>query len=127
MTADTGKRTWKIAWTYKLDQYGANIVPNMVSLAAADYDKDGIDDLAVSWGYCGPESNQPSHAVIMMGADNNQIDVYKRQPGAFPSCPRRGGPSPNPRILPSSTPGGSPSTNASPTAPSPMTVPCKTL
>lgn len=73
MTADTGKRTWKIAWTYKLDQYGANIVPNMVSLAAADYDKDGIDDLAVSWGYCGPESNQPSHAVIMMGADNNQM------------------------------------------------------
>ena len=50
MTADTGKRTWKIAWTYKLDQYGANIVPNMVSLATADYDKDGIDDLAVSWG-----------------------------------------------------------------------------
>lgn len=73
MTVDTGKRTWKIAWTYKLDQYGANIVPNMVSLAAADYDKDGIDDLAVSWGYCGPESNQPSHAVIMMGADNNQM------------------------------------------------------
>ena len=73
MTADTGKRTWKTAWTYKLDQYGANIVPNMVSLAAADYDKDGIDDLAVSWGYCGPESNQPSHAVIMMGADNNQM------------------------------------------------------
>lgn len=73
MTVDTGKRTWKTAWTYKLDQYGANIVPNMVSLAAADYDKDGIDDLAVSWGYCGPESNQPSHAVIMMGADNNQM------------------------------------------------------
>ena len=70
---DTGKRTWEIAWTYKLDQYGANIVPNMVSLAAADYDKDGIDDLAVSWGYFGAENIQPSHAVIMMGADNNKM------------------------------------------------------
>lgn len=46
---------------------------NYIELAAADYDKDGIDDLAVSWGYCGPESNQPSHAVIIMGADNNQM------------------------------------------------------
>ena len=70
---DTGKRTWKIAWTHKLNQYGTNIVPNMVSLAAADYDKDGIDDLAVSWGYFGAENIQPSHAVIMMGADNNKM------------------------------------------------------
>ena len=72
---DTGKRTWKIAWTYPLDQYGTNVVPNMVSLSAADYDKDGIDDLAISWGYFGYESAnvQPSRATIMMGADNNKM------------------------------------------------------
>ena len=72
---DTGKRTWKIAWTYPLDQYGTNVVPNMVSLSAADYDKDGIDDLAISWGYFGDKSAnvQPSRATIMMGADNNKM------------------------------------------------------
>lgn len=72
---DTGKRTWKIAWTYPLDQYGTNVVPNMVSLSAADYDKDGIDDLAISWGYFGDKSTnvQPSRATIMMGADNNKM------------------------------------------------------
>lgn len=70
---DTGERTWKIAWTYKLNQYGTNVVPNMVSLAADDFNKDGIDDLAVSWGYFGTGNIQPSHAMIMMGADNNKM------------------------------------------------------
>lgn len=64
---------WKIAWTYPLNQYGSGKVPNMVSLSAADYDKDGIDDLAVSWGYFGESSIQPSRATIMMGADNNKM------------------------------------------------------
>lgn len=70
---DTDKRTWKIAWTYKLNQYGTNVVPNMVSLAADDFNKDGIDDLAVSWGYFGVKNIQPSHAMIMIGADNNKM------------------------------------------------------
>ena len=73
MYVDTGTRTWRVAWSYPLNQYGTSIVPNMVSLAAADYDKDGIDDLAVSWGYFGGGTIQPSHAVIMMGADNNRM------------------------------------------------------
>ena len=74
---DTGKRTWKIAWTYPLNQYGSGKVPNMVSLSAADYDKDGIDDLAVSWGYFGSGAIQPSRATIMMGADNNKMMTRK--------------------------------------------------
>lgn len=74
---DTGKRAWKIAWTYPLNQYGSGKVPNMVSLSAADYDKDGIDDLAVSWGYFGSGAIQPSRATIMMGADNNQMMTRK--------------------------------------------------
>ena len=74
---DTGKRTWKIAWTYPLNQYGSGKVPNMVSLSAADYDKDGIDDLAVSWGYFGRGAIQPSRATIMMGADNNKMMTRK--------------------------------------------------
>lgn len=76
-SVDTGKRTWKIAWTYPLNQYGSGKVPNMVSLSAADYDKDGIDDLAVSWGYFGSGAIQPSRATIMMGADNNQMMTRK--------------------------------------------------
>ena len=69
---------WKIAWNYPLNQFkdskGTVLVPNMVSLAAGDYDKDGIDDLAVSWGYFGSGSEiQPSRATIMMGADNSQM------------------------------------------------------
>ena len=76
-SVDTGKRTWKIAWTYPLNQYGSGKVPNMVSLSAADYDKDGIDDLAVSWGYFGSGAIQPSRATIMMGADNNKMMTRK--------------------------------------------------
>ena len=68
---------WKIAWTYPLNQYGSGKVPNMVSLSAADYDKDGIDDLAVSWGYFGIGAIQPSRATIMMGADNNKMMTRK--------------------------------------------------
>ena len=49
----------------------------MVSLSAADYDKDGIDDLAVSWGYFGSGAIQPSRATIMMGADNNKMMTRK--------------------------------------------------
>ena len=74
---DTGKRAWKIAWTYPLNQYGSGKVPNMVSLSVADYDKDGIDDLAVSWGYFGSGAIQPSRATIMMGADNNKMMTRK--------------------------------------------------
>ena len=76
-SVDTGKRAWKIAWTYPLNQYGSGKVPNMVSLSAADYDKDGIDDLAVSWGYFGSGAIQPSRATIMMGADNNKMMTRK--------------------------------------------------
>ena len=76
-SVDTGKRAWKIAWTYPLNQYGSGKVPNMVSLSAADYDKDGIDDLAVSWGYFGRGAIQPSRATIMMGADNNKMMTRK--------------------------------------------------
>ena len=76
-SVDTGKRAWEIAWTYPLNQYGSGKVPNMVSLSAADYDKDGIDDLAVSWGYFGSGAIQPSRATIMMGADNNKMMTRK--------------------------------------------------
>lgn len=78
MLGKVTESAWKIAWTYPLNQYktskGALLVPNMVSLAAGDYDKDGIDDLAVTWGYFGSASEtQPSRAAIMMGADNSKM------------------------------------------------------
>ena len=72
--ATAKKYTDKVAAGENVREFkAAYTAQNYIELAAADYDKDGIDDLAVSWGYCGPESNQPSHAVIIMGADNNQM------------------------------------------------------
>ena len=75
-TADDGFLTagnWKKAWTRDLPKTGG-LVPNMVSLAAADIDKDGIDDLAISYGYYKHKgAAQASKAVVLMGADNSQM------------------------------------------------------
>jgi len=58
---------WKLVWTYYLRE--GNIVSNMVSLVSGDVNKDGIDDLAATWGYYyGPDKNIGSTAVVMFGA-----------------------------------------------------------
>ena len=64
---------WKRAWRYNLPKTDG-LIPNMVSLAAADIDKDGIDDLAISYGYYKyGGAAQASKAVVLMGADNSQM------------------------------------------------------
>ena len=64
---------WKRAWRYNLPKTDG-LIPNMVSLAAADIDKDGIDDLAISYGYYKyGGATQASKAVVLMGADNSQM------------------------------------------------------
>ena len=64
---------WQKAWTRDLPKTNG-LVPNMVSLAAADIDKDGIDDLAISYGYYKYQGTaQASKAVVLMGADNSQM------------------------------------------------------
>lgn len=44
---------WKDIWEYDLKESvgGQSCVPNMVSLTGGDFDRDGIDDLSVTWGY----------------------------------------------------------------------------
>ena len=65
---------WQKAWTRDLPKTDDGLVPNMVSLAAADIDKDGIDDLAISYGYYKYQgAAQASKAVVLMGADNGQM------------------------------------------------------
>ncbi len=75
-TADDGFLTasnWVQAWSYALPTTDS-LAPNMVSLAAADIDKDGIDDLAISYGYYKYNSAaQASKAVVLMGADNSKM------------------------------------------------------
>ena len=49
---------WSLAKTINLESYSStgakyDLCPNMVSLSAADFDKDGTDDLAISYGYYG--------------------------------------------------------------------------
>ncbi len=66
-------KNWKRAWRYNLPKTDG-LIPNMVSLVSADIDKDGIDDLAISYGYYKYKgAAQASKAVVLMGADNSQM------------------------------------------------------
>ncbi len=63
---------WRVVWTYALRE-GA-VVSNMVSLVSGDVNRDGIDDLAATWGYYyGPQQNVGSTAVVMFGAKGTNM------------------------------------------------------
>ena len=40
---------WEVAWTYSLKE--TTYVSNMVSLVSGDFNSDGVDDIAATWGY----------------------------------------------------------------------------
>lgn len=77
--------SWSLVWTYALSKTGKGAVadadgkvPNMVSLLAADINRDGIDDLAVTYGYFHGNINSPkavqsiqSRAAVLYGSRNN--------------------------------------------------------
>lgn len=66
---------WRVAWTYNLEE--GDVVSNMISLTSGDVDRDGIDDLACTWGYYyGPKQNKGSKAVVMFGGKGT--DLLKR-------------------------------------------------
>lgn len=70
---------WELAWTYSLSESG--YVSNMVSLVSGDFNKDGIDDLGVTWGYYyGPQHNTGSKAVVMFGAKGNMLQKSQEFP-----------------------------------------------
>ncbi len=75
LPVETEERVWEIAWTYGLSVDSVR-VPNMVSMTVGDYNKDGVDDLAVAADYYGSDrlpGNVSSRMIIMMGADNNEM------------------------------------------------------
>lgn len=72
---------WTLSWTYSL--YETNYVSNMVSLVSGDFNQDGVDDLAATWGYYyGPSDNHASTAVVMFGAsgNNKMLRTYQQFP-----------------------------------------------
>ncbi len=63
---------WSLAWTYYLKE--DNVVSNMISMTSGDVDRDGIDDLACTWGYYyGPSQNKGSKAVVMFGGKGKEL------------------------------------------------------
>lgn len=71
-TAYKDASNWAPVWTYYLKE--GSVVSNMVSLVSGDVNKDGIDDLAGTWGYYyGPTQNVGSTAVVMFGAKGTSL------------------------------------------------------
>lgn len=82
------EENWALVWTYSLSKTGKGIVadangkvPNMVSLLAADINRDGIDDLAITYGYYHGTANTAytsiestsiqSRAAVLYGSRSN--------------------------------------------------------
>lgn len=69
---------WSPVWTYYLKE--GSVVSNMVSLVSGDVNKDGLDDLAATWGYYyGPTQNVGSTAVVMFGAKGTSLFTASQQ------------------------------------------------
>ncbi|MCL1809547.1 MAG: S-layer homology domain-containing protein [Clostridiales bacterium] len=69
---DTAK--WQLAWTHPLRE--VTYVSNMVSLLSGDFTRDGVDDLAVTWGYFFGNDlnrNESSQAWVLFGHKNNML------------------------------------------------------
>ena len=65
-------REWELAWTYYF--YEGYYVSNMVSLLSGDFNRDGTDDLAMSWGvYYSSDYKNESKAVILYGDNENRM------------------------------------------------------
>lgn len=63
---------WKVAWSYPL---GSDI--NMVSLASGDFNHDGIDDLAVSYGlFISPRQLSSSTIKVFFGNRGERYSLF---------------------------------------------------
>jgi hypothetical protein len=71
-TAYTNSSRWTLVWSYYFSE--GDVVSNMVSFTSGDVNKDGVDDLAATWGYYyGPSQNKGSRAVVMFGASGTGL------------------------------------------------------
>jgi len=68
---------WSLAWTYAF--YESPYVSNMVSITTGDFNREGTDDIALTWGtYYGPEYNTPCKAAVLYGGkDSNMLQDSK--------------------------------------------------
>jgi len=68
---------WEMAWSYPFKE--GTYVSNMVSLLAGDFNRDGTDDLALSWGvYYSSDYRNNSQASILYGSKtSNMLSVAK--------------------------------------------------
>lgn len=89
-TSYLNSTNWSLAWTYPLNEQ--EYVSNMVSLVSGDFNRDGVDDIAGTWGYYyGPEEKNESRAVVMFGEASSMLTEFKEFPlngvvrGAFAS------------------------------------------
>lgn len=63
---------WAKAWTYYFNE--SPYVSNMVSLTSGDFNRDGTDDLALTWGYYyGPTKYTNSKAVVLCGSKTSML------------------------------------------------------
>ena len=58
---------WSLAWTYAFNE--SPYVSNMVSITTGDFNRDGTDDIAISWGtYYGKDYNTSCKAAVLYGS-----------------------------------------------------------
>ncbi len=68
--------SWKKVWTYYFNE--SPYVSNMVSLTAGDFNCNGTDDLALTWGYYyGSDKNNGCQAVVLYGSSSNMLQTKK--------------------------------------------------
>ncbi len=67
---------WQLAWTYYFAE--SPYVSNMVSLTAGDFSRDGVDDLAMTWGYYyGPGEKNGCKAAVLFGDNEDMLQDYQ--------------------------------------------------
>lgn len=88
-TADTdytNPEHWEIAWNYYLNE--RPYVSNMVSLTAGDFNRDGVDDLAATYGYYyGPDKRSGGTAVVMYGSSSRMLQSSASFPLSYEGSP----------------------------------------
>jgi len=58
---------WRLAWTYAFNE--SPYVSNMVSITSGDFNRDGTDDIALTWGtYYGPDYKTACKAAVLYGS-----------------------------------------------------------
>ncbi len=85
-------QNWGRVWTYVLSNDNKSTIPNMVSLVSSDLNRDGIDDLGISYGRFALDANNvaeitASRARILWGSrtkmlqSSSELNLYEDEHG----------------------------------------------